>query len=211
MRTNFEQSLSRVLTHEGGFSNHPRDPGGATNKGITIATFRRYVKRNGTVENLRNITDAQVAEVYRKQYWHKVRGDDLPSGVDYAVFDFAVNSGPSRAAKFLQRLLGVSVDGKIGPDTLTAIHSMSPDRIIIGLCDNRFAWLEGLRTFSTFGRGWTRRVNEVKRDAVGLVNIVKAPQPDDPTDGQSVAKNATPGPSYKLLRAIFEMLKHFFK
>ena len=99
MQSNFARALANVLVHEGGFVNHPKDPGGATNKGITIATFRKWVKRDGTIDDLKNISAADVAKVYRKHYWDKVRGDDLPSGVDYAVFDYAVNSGPGRAAK----------------------------------------------------------------------------------------------------------------
>src|SRR5690606_33792979 len=120
MDRNFKRALSLVLKHEGGWADHPSDPGGATMKGVTIGTFRRYVKPNATKDDLRRITDEQVATVYRKHYWNAVRADDLPAGADYAVFDFAVNSGPSRAAKYLQAVLGVAQDGKIGPQTLAA-------------------------------------------------------------------------------------------
>ena len=120
MEANFQRALALVLKHEGGFADHPSDPGGATNKGITLKTFRQYVKHNGTVADLKRITDAQVATVYKLHYWNKVKGDDLPAGVDYAVFDFAVNSGPKRAAEYLQSLLLVKVDGIIGPQTIAA-------------------------------------------------------------------------------------------
>src|SRR5690606_8907906 len=116
---NFQQALEKVLKHEGGFVNHPADPGGATNKGITIKVYQQF-KKGATVADLKKITDAEVSAIYRKNYWDAVKADQLPSGLDYAVFDFAVNSGPSRAAKCLQETLGVTVDGKIGPRTLAA-------------------------------------------------------------------------------------------
>ncbi len=205
MKTNFDQSLASVLKHEGGFVNHPKDPGGATNKGITIATFRSYVKRNGTVNDLRRITDAQVAKVYKKQYWDKVKGDDLPSGVDYAVVDFAVNSGPSRSAKFLQRAVGAKADGMIGPATLNAVNTKEPVVLVATLCDARLAWLEGLRTFKTFGRGWTRRVDDVKHTATRMA--ASTPREAD----KPAAEDTGLGSAYNLLRAIFDMLKQFFK
>lgn len=180
MQVNFGESLEHILAHEGGFQSDPRDPGnangGATNKGITFATFKQYVKRNGTVNDLKNVTDAQVAKVYKKHYWDKIKGDDLPSGVDYAVFDFAVNSGPSRAAKFLQQIVGASADGKIGPKTIEAVVSCAPPFIIGALCADRLAWLKRLSTFKTFGKGWTRRVNDVEDDAQNMANKRKIPK-----------------------------------
>ena len=112
MDKNFERALPLVLKHEGGYVDHPKDPGGATNKGVTIATFRRYVKADGTKQDLRRITDAQVSAVYYRHYWAAVQAHALPSGVDYCAFDFAVNSGPSRSAKFLQKVVGVKQDGR---------------------------------------------------------------------------------------------------
>ena len=103
-RANFAAALSAVLLHEGGWANNPKDPGGATMKGVTLATYRRY-RPGATKEQLRNISDEELRTIYRDGYWDEVRGDDLPSGIDFATFDFAVNSGPSRAAKFLQRVL----------------------------------------------------------------------------------------------------------
>ncbi|MCI5078689.1 MAG: glycoside hydrolase family 108 protein [Oricola sp.] len=165
MDANFQRALSRVLKHEGGYVDHPKDPGGATNRGITLATFRRYVKPKATKADLRAITDAQITTVYRRHYWDAVLGAELPSGVDYAVFDFAVNSGPSRSVKFLQRVVGVTQDGRIGPITLAALAKDDPQDVVSKLCDARLAWLKRLETWPTFGRGWERRVSEVKRDA----------------------------------------------
>src|SRR5690606_31383462 len=130
MNKNFQQALEKVLKHEGGFVNHPADPGGATNKGITLATYRRYIKRNGTVDDLKALTTEQAGKVYKAQYWDKVRGDDLPSGLDYAVFDFAVNSGPAKAVKELQKVLGVTQDGIIGPITLEAARAANTKFLI---------------------------------------------------------------------------------
>ena len=177
MDRNFERSLKLVLKHEGGFVNHPSDPGGATNKGITIATYRRYVKKNGTVADLKEITDAQVAFTYRKQYWDAVGGSALPSGVDYAVFDFGVNSGPSRAIKFLQRVVGVEQDGTIGPATLRAVNARNAADIIQDLCNARMKFLRGLKTWGTFGRGWTSRVVGVEDEALKMAKSVAKPSP----------------------------------
>jgi lysozyme family protein len=188
MQRNFEKALALVLKHEGGFVDHPADPGGATNKGITIATFRRYVDPKGTVDDLKKITAQQVATVYRKQYWNAVKGDQLPDGVDYAVFDFAVNSGPSRAAKFLQRIVAVPEDGKIGPQTIKATTTLSASAasaVIRMLCRDRMEFLRGLKTWPTFGKGWTRRVNEVQLEALKMAQEPPKPPipaPDDEPD-----------------------------
>ena len=177
MSDRFDECLPRVLQHEGGFVDHPDDPGGATNQGITLATYQRHFP-NGTVAALKAIGPTQVAEIYRKDYWGKVRADDLPRGLDYAVFDFAVNSGPGRAAKFLQRLVSVTDDGAIGPVTLRAIQSYDTEVLIRRLCQTRLDWLHGLRHFATFGNGWTRRVNEVEMDAkTDLARPAPKPKP----------------------------------
>lgn len=178
MHTNFEMVLPEVLKHEGGFVDHPRDPGGATNKGITIATFRAFVDPDGSVADLRALTTAQAGIVYKAQYWDKVKGDDLPSGLDYAVFDFAVNSGPSRAAKYLQRIVGVAQDGAIGAHTLAAVSRLDVEDLIQSLCDERLAFMKRIRggsLWQTFGRGWQRRVDEVLAKALGMVDLI-APQ-----------------------------------
>lgn len=177
-RENFAAALRAVLKHEGGFVDHPKDPGGATNKGITLTNYRRYVKRGGTVADLKAITDDQVAKVYRQHYWDAVRADDLPAGVDYAVFDFGVNSGPSRAIKYLQAMLGVHQDGIIGPKTLDAVWAADPASVINALCDSRMAFLKGLPHWGTFGKGWTNRVSGVRNLAQQMVRSgVSKPKP----------------------------------
>lgn len=168
VQSNFPRSLEAVLRHEGGFSNHPRDPGGATNLGITIGTLRQYRGRPVTKADVKALTKAEAAAIYKKNYWDKVRGDDLPMGVDYAVFDFAVNSGMGRAIPFLQKTVGVAADGKIGPETLLATFKADPVATVELLCARRLAWLKTLGTWGTFGGGWNSRVNGVKKLGVAM-------------------------------------------
>ena len=161
-----EIAIPRILKHEGGYVDHPNDPGGPTNKGITISTFQSYIKPNGTKEDLKKLTTEQATVVYKRQYWDAVMADSLPVGVDYAVADFAVNSGPYRAAKYLQTIVGVTQDGRIGPKTLEAVRKMSSEDIINRLCDDRMTFLKRLNTWPTFGKGWASRVEGVRTDAL---------------------------------------------
>jgi len=163
--TRAAEIIPMILKHEGGYVNHPGDPGGPTNKGITLATFRRFIKPRGTISDLKALTVDQATVIYKRQYWDAVLADMLPAGVDYAVADFAVNSGPSRAAKYLQRVVGAAQDGKIGPMTLAAVGRMPPSDIINSLCDRRLAFMKRIRRgklWRTFGKGWSRRVSDVR-------------------------------------------------
>ena len=167
MNSNFDESLRLVLLHEGGYANHPKDPGGETNRGVTKAVYDAYRRTRGRpVQSVKFITDDEVKAIYKFQYWDRVQGDFLPRGLDYAVFDYAVNSGVGRAAKHLQAVLGVPQDGVIGAVTLSAIRS--PVNTINALCDRRMSFLRNLRTFLTFGRGWTRRVADVRKHALEM-------------------------------------------
>lgn len=182
----YQEVIARILRHEGGFVDHPKDPGGATNLGITIATYRRYINPKGTVADLKKLTQAQAIKVYKAEYWDKVRGDDLPVGVDYAVADFGVNSGPSRGIKHLQRAVGVTEDGVIGPATMAAVKRVAPAVIVERITDSRMAFLRGLKTWDTFGKGWTSRVSSVRQAALADMNDndtmrgvpVGSPKPD---------------------------------
>ena len=177
MKRNADISIRKILEHEGGFVNHPKDPGGATNKGITIATFRRYIKRGGTIADLKAMTIAQAVTVYKAQYWDKVRADELPSGIDYTVADFAVNSGPSRAARYLQSALGVTQDGAIGPQTIAAANAADPKTVIRKINADRLAFMKRIRggkLWVTFGRGWQRRVDDVLSTSLAIVDAAPA-------------------------------------
>lgn len=166
MSSRLAQILPRVLVHEGGYVNHPADPGGPTMKGVTLAVFSAFKGRPQTPDELRHISDADLEAIYRMQYWARVRGDDLPKGVDYAVFDFGVNSGTTRAVEFLQREVGAAADGRIGPNTLAAVRGKPASAVINDLCDARLAFLRGLRTWPTFGDGWSARVAGVRQLAL---------------------------------------------
>lgn len=210
MDRNFNRCLKLVLVHEGGWSDHPSDPGGATMKGVTLENFRRYVKPGATKADLRKITDSQIGTVYRKFYWDAVSADDLPSGLDYAVFDFAVNSGPARAAKYLQAVVGVVQDGKIGPATMAAVNAKDPATLINALCDRRLVFLKNLKTWATFGKGWARRVAEVRADAVNMAGAPSpAPQPTPAPPKPDMGNPISP-PKPSLLTAIIKLLTSLF-
>lgn len=163
---NFTEALEHVLKHEGGFVNHPSDPGGMTNLGVTRAVWEEWVGRESNEKEMRSLTPEIVAPLYKQKYWDRVKCDDLPSGVNYAVFDASVNSGTGRAAKWLQEAVGAVADGAIGPNTIAKVKAHDADALVNAYCDNRLNFLNGLKTFDTFGKGWTRRVEEVRQVAL---------------------------------------------
>jgi lysozyme family protein len=158
MKDNWEMCFEMVLKHEGGFVNHPKDPGGMTNLGVTKKNWEAFLDRDVTEAEMRALTPDMVKPFYKKNYWDKIRGDELPSGVDYAAYDLAVNSGTSRAAKYLQNIAGVAEDGVIGPRSLEAIKKCDAESAVDAICTMRLNFLKNLGTFETFGRGWTDRV-----------------------------------------------------
>lgn len=162
MRENFEPALAALLKHEGGYVNHPKDPGGMTNLGVTKRVWEAYIGKEVTEDDMRNLTPYVVAPLYKTRYWDAVKGDELPAGVDMCVFDCAVNSGAGRAVRLLQKTVGVKDDGMIGPATLNAVKSKAVQDVIEGFTDHRQKFLESLPTFGDFGKGWTRRVVEVE-------------------------------------------------
>lgn len=168
MQKNFELALKTVLHHEGGFSNHKDDPGGMTNLGVTKRVWEEWVGHPVDEKAMRALTPAQVAPMYKAKYWDKIKGDDLPEGVDYCVFDAAVNSGPGRAAKWLQSCVGVEPDGGIGPKTLAAVAAFDPKELVEDYAKRRLSFLSDLPTWGTFGKGWSRRVAEVQNTATTM-------------------------------------------
>ncbi|WP_341989980.1 glycosyl hydrolase 108 family protein [Azorhizobium sp. AG788] len=163
--SSFEAALARVLGHEGGYSNHPADPGGPTMQGVIQRVYDGYRTRHGQpLRPVRQIERGELIAIYRSQYWDAVRGDDLPAGLDYVVFDGAVNSGPGQAAKWLQRALGLPADGQVGAVTLAAAARCADlGAMVDDICDRRLAMLKRLTTWPVFGAGWGRRVAEVRR------------------------------------------------
>ena len=205
MKENFEKALALVLKHEGGFANHPQDPGGATNKGITLRVYEDFIQdvvdssALVTEEDLKNIPDEDVAEIYKTRYWDKIMGDDLPDGIDFALFDFAVNSGPARAVKELQKIFfECKTDGIMGPITLKKVfdpdnlmahqkikiqegtHTLEQFKqeetqlLIERLMENRRKFIKTLKHYDHFSRGWEARCNTTEKEATLLCENINS-------------------------------------
>lgn len=168
MRHNWENALAHILKYEGGYSNNPLDPGGETNLGVTRKVWQEWVKRELHDGEMRTLTPAMVAPLYKAKYWDAVSGDLLPSGVDLCVFDCAVNAGVGRASKFLQQAAGVIADGKIGPKTIEAVTKISSDDLIRKFCELREQHYKSLATFATFGKGWMNRLASVEGESQNM-------------------------------------------
>jgi lysozyme family protein len=177
--SSFDVALARLLAHEGGYSNHPADPGGPTKFGITLADYRRYLKPDGTAADVRAMRVEEAKAIYRERYWNALRCDELPAGLDYAVFDYGVNSGVSRSARALRQIVGLAKDGGIDAGVLAAVRGSDAARLTAALCDERLAFLQRLRTWPVFGRGWGRRVAEVRTASLALARgqPLRQPQP----------------------------------
>jgi lysozyme family protein len=164
----YDDALRRLLKHEGGYSDHPSDPGGPTNFGITLADVRRYVKPDATAQDVRDLSLAQAKAIYRTRYWDALRCDELPRGVDYAAFDYGVNSGPARAARVLCAIAGRPASSTIDDAALNAIRAGDARALVASLCDERLAFLRRLKTWPVFGTGWSRRVADVRAAALAM-------------------------------------------
>lgn len=162
----FPAALSLVLAHEGGFMDHPLDPGGPTKFGITLATLTRVRGRAVGADAVRALTAAEAGAIYRRVYWDQLSADDLPEGIDLALFDFAVNAGPTRAARTLQAVLGCPIDGAVGPVTVAAARAARAPDTVRALTRARLDHLARLPTWPVFGRGWRRRVLAVEAAAL---------------------------------------------
>ena len=169
MQANYDKCLETILHHEGGYVNHPKDPGGETNLGVTKRVYEEF----GGTKDMKELTVEDVAPIYKKGYWDKMKGDDLPGGLDLCVFDFGVNAGPGRAAKYLQTQIGTGADGGIGPNTLAKleeyIRENGEHEAEKKYQEMRQKYYESLSTFATFGKGWTRRVDETTKLALDLI------------------------------------------
>lgn len=167
---NYEKCLETILHHEGGYVNHPKDPGGETNMGVTKRVYQEW----GGTKDMKDLTFNDVAPIYKKNYWDRIKGDDLSSGLDLCIFDFGVNAGTGRAAKFIQKMIGVTADGGIGPQTLQALSIYEEKvggvaEVVQEYQRQRQEYYESLSTFKTFGKGWTRRVDETTQFALKLI------------------------------------------
>ena len=165
MKDNFDECLKMLLHHEGGYVNHPSDPGGETNLGVTKKVYQEW----GGTKDMKDLTVEDVAPIYKKNYWDRCKSDDLESGVDWVVFDWAVNSGTGRSAKAIQKICGASQDGAIGPKTLALIGKQNTQYVIEEFGKIRQDFYESLKTFDTFGKGWTRRNKETTAKALEMI------------------------------------------
>ncbi len=167
-RENFASALDLIFRHEGGYVDHPLDPGGATHFGITRGTLAQVRGRPVSRAEVMALGKREAGDIYRTRYWNAVKADELPAGIDLAVFDAAVNSGPARAVRWLQAALGLPLDGMMGPLTLSeAARANGPD-LVSAYTRIRLQFLQRLTTWRTFGRGWSRRVRETEAAALAL-------------------------------------------
>ena len=170
MLSNWPTSLALMLKSEGHFVNHPSDPGGMTNLGVTKKAWEAWVKHPVDEAEMRSLTPEIVAPFYKAQYWNPCKCDELPLGVDYAVFDFAVNAGVGRASKTLQTALGTAADGIVGKNTMSLANGCDPDEFLEKFSRLKEQFYRSLQTFDVFGKGWMRRVSEVHHAAEGMIS-----------------------------------------
>ncbi|HCO56208.1 MAG TPA: hypothetical protein DIT93_14490, partial [Pelagibacterium sp.] len=167
--------LAKILEHEGGYADHPSDPGGATNMGITHKTLARWRGIDPWWDlpksEVRALERAEAAAIYKALYWERCKAGSLPVGLDLAVSDYGVNSGPDRAVRVLQALVGVVQDGFVGPLTLAAVGKRDTRALIEALCDQRMGFLQRLANWASFGRGWTSRVSDIRATALSAVTL----------------------------------------
>jgi lysozyme family protein len=173
MMTRFHRAIPIILKHEGGYVDHPKDPGGATNFGITHLTLAAWRGRAVTKQDVRQLSKQEAEDIYRARFWQPISADRMTPGVDLVTFDAAVNSGPGRGVRWTQRAVGVEQDGRVGPVTLAAINSTPAATVIKRATDYRLSFMQSLRIWSTFGRGWARRVGEIR--ATALLWAAEAP------------------------------------
>ena len=172
MNANFDISFDRVMQSEGGYVNDPADHGGETNFGVTIGAWGEYLGRAIQPGEMKALTRDAVKPFYKQMYWDKVKGDDLPAGVDYAVFDFAVNAGVARAARFLQRAVGVVDDGVIGAVTLRTVANADPQKLLDNFSDQKQGFYNRLATNPSqqkFLKGWLASVDRVQDTAESML------------------------------------------
>ena len=169
MKDNWNNAFGLMLASEGGYVHHPSDPGGRTNLGVTQATWENWVGRESDEAEMRGLTPEKVEPLYKKKYFDAVRGDELPMGLDYLMFDFAVNAGAGRAIKTLQTAVGVTPDGGFGPMTMAAVQAVDPVGLIERFSQAKEDFYRSLNTFATFGKGWLNRVADVKVKASSML------------------------------------------
>lgn len=168
MTKNFRDCLELVLKHEGGFVNHPKDPGGMTNLGVTKKVWEDWIGHEVDEKAMRALTPAIVAPMYEMKYWRTSYCEKLPRGLDLLVFSMAVNAGSGRSVKLLQEAIGVVADGVIGPRTMARINEANVETLIDKFSEARTAFYNGLKTFPVFGKGWLSRTDKERLEALDM-------------------------------------------
>ena len=177
MLSNWNDSFKHLLVSEGGFTDNPKDPGnhlpdgrmGCTNLGVTQAAWEAFVGHQVSTQDMRDLTPEKIEPFYKHKYWDACHCDDLPSGLDYLVFDFAINAGPGRSIKTLQSAVGTTPDGGIGPKTMAAVIAHDHAELVEKFSQAKLDFYQSLPTFGTFGKGWTSRVASVKVQAESML------------------------------------------
>lgn len=194
---NFNPLVQQLLQIEGGISDRPLkdDPGGLTSLGVTQKVYDQWrTLRSLPPKSVREIISQEAVAIAKANYWNPVQGDKLPSGVDFAVFDFAYNSGCAQAVKELQRTLGVTADGVVGLGTLEALAVADPAAVINGVCDRRLVFMKRLKNWNANKNGWTRRVAHVRAQSLALASGWKTEEPDVNLTSLPLAKAPPPTP-----------------
>jgi lysozyme family protein len=163
---NFKKCLDLVLKSEGGWVNHPSDPGGETNLGVTKRVWEEYVGH--PVESLKKLTKDDVAPMYEQKYWRPCYGEVLHRGLDFVVFSMGVNAGPGRSVKLLQQSIGCVSDGVIGPRTRELISASNTATLIAKFSETRREYYRALKNFPVFGKGWLARVDKEESEALDM-------------------------------------------
>ncbi len=190
-RDTFPAALDLIFRHEGGYVDHPLDPGGATMFGITRATLAAVRGRPVSKAEVMALSRQEAGDIYRARYWNAVAGDELPAGLDLAVFDAGVNAGPARAARWLQEVAGVEPDGVIGPLTLAAVRRRPAATIIAGFSARRLRFLQRLSTWRAFERGWSRRVRETEAAALAMAGQGRSATPQTRPTQENASMDGT--------------------
>lgn len=197
----YDEAMRRVLADEGGYCNDAADPGGPTKYGITIFDVRKYLKPGATAADVKAISVADAMTIYRKHYANPSHYDDLPAGLDYAVLDYGINSGVGRSGKVLRRLVGLPADtSTITDEVLRAVAKRDPKALCDAMWDERLRFLQSLKTWPVFGKGWGRRVGGGKAAsrhmavAVGAPPLLPVALPDSVAT-QAAGKGAVPEPA----------------
>ena len=191
---NLDRCLAVTLREEGGKFHHKKDPGGRTNFGVIQRVYDKYRKSRGLEERtVYEIDKNEVRDIYAKYYWNPLQCDEMPPGIDLAVFDFGVNSGISRSAKYTQRILrkvdkSIKIDGLIGPVTIDALNEVDPDWFINRLKDDRLAFVNRIPYKKYFIKGWTRRIRRVRGDALNFNEAFSTTGPTQPSGQVTIAK-----------------------